>query len=83
MFTMVGATVLFGFTVTLIGLMLQKAHPAIATVYSHAGSISAVLGFFFMIAVFVSERFVWSLCASAGALSMVYVYSLAKPSHIT
>lgn len=83
MFTMVGATVLFGFTFTLTGLMLQKAHPAVATVSSHAGSISAVLGFFFMMAVFVPERFVWSLCASAGVLSMVYIYSLAKPSHNT
>ncbi|KAG5546002.1 hypothetical protein RHGRI_018239 [Rhododendron griersonianum] len=83
MFTMVGATVLFGFTFTLIGLMLQEAHPAVATVSSHAGSISAVLGFFFMMAVFVPKRYVWSLCASAGVLSMVYVYSLAKPSHNT
>ncbi|KAI8552362.1 hypothetical protein RHMOL_Rhmol06G0260800 [Rhododendron molle] len=83
MFTMVGATVLFGFTFTLIGLMLQKAYPAVATVSSHAGCISAVLGFFFMMAVFVPERFVWSLCASACVLSMVYVYSLAKPSHST
>ncbi|KAF7115271.1 hypothetical protein RHSIM_RhsimUnG0059900 [Rhododendron simsii] len=83
MFTMVGVTVLFGFTFTLIGLMLQKAHPVVATVSSHAGSISAVLGFFFMMAVFVPERYVWSFCASAGVLSMVYVYSLAKPSHNT
>lgn len=80
MLTMVAATVLFGITFTVIGLMLRKACPAIATVSIHAGSISAALGFFFMMAVFVPGRFVWLLWAAAGVLSTVYVYSLAKPS---
>lgn len=80
MLTMVAATVLFCFTFTVIGLMLRKARPAIATVSIHAGSISAALGFFFMMAVFVPGRFVWLLWAAAGVLSTVYVYSLTKPS---
>ncbi|KAI8552369.1 hypothetical protein RHMOL_Rhmol06G0261500 [Rhododendron molle] len=80
MLTMVEATVLFGLTFTVIGLMLQKACLAVATVSIHAGSISAALGFFFMMAVFVPGRFVWLLWATAGVLSTVYVYSLAKPS---
>lgn len=78
MLTMVAATVLFGLTFTVTGLMLRKARPAVATVSSLAGSISAVLGFFFMMAVFVPGRFVWLLWAAAGILSVAYVYSLAK-----
>lgn len=79
---MVSATTVFGFTFTLVGLMLEKAgHPVLAAVSSHAGSISAVLGFFFMMALFVPERVVWLIWAGGGLVSLVYVYSLAKPSY--
>lgn len=77
--TMVVATTVFGFTFTLVGLMLEKINPVAAAVSSHAASISVVLGFFFMIAVFVPERLVWLLWAAGVVLSTVYVYCLAKP----
>ncbi|KAF7112513.1 hypothetical protein RHSIM_RhsimUnG0221700 [Rhododendron simsii] len=76
--TMVAATTVFAFTFTMIGLMLEKVHPVVATVCSYAGLIWVVLGFFFIVATFIPESFVWFVWAAGGVLVLVFVYSLAK-----
>ncbi|KAG5546010.1 hypothetical protein RHGRI_018247 [Rhododendron griersonianum] len=75
---MVAVTTVFAFIFTLIGLMLEGVHQAVATVCSYAGLIWVVIGFFFMLATFVPERFVWLVWGSGGVLVVVFFYSLAK-----
>ncbi|KAF7113060.1 hypothetical protein RHSIM_RhsimUnG0165200 [Rhododendron simsii] len=81
--TMVAATTVFAFTFTMIGLMLEKVHPVVATVCSYAGLIWVVLGFFFIVATFIPESFVWFVWAAGGVLVLVFVYSLAKRRYNT
>ncbi|KAI8552241.1 hypothetical protein RHMOL_Rhmol06G0251100 [Rhododendron molle] len=69
--TMVAAASVFAFTSTLIGLMLEGVHQAVATICIYAGLIWVVLGLFFMLATFVPERFVWLVWGSGGVLVVV------------
>lgn len=46
-FGMVGATMVCGFTLTLIGMLLRRAHSTAANVSGCAGILSIALGFFF------------------------------------
>ncbi|KAF7115186.1 hypothetical protein RHSIM_RhsimUnG0062600 [Rhododendron simsii] len=76
--TMLAATTVFAFTATLIGLMLEGVHQAVATVCSYAGLISVVLAFIFTAATFIPERFVWLVWADCVVLALVFVYTIAK-----
>ncbi|KAF7115187.1 hypothetical protein RHSIM_RhsimUnG0062500 [Rhododendron simsii] len=76
--TMLAVSTVFAFTFTLIGLMLEGVHQAVATVCSYARLIWVVLGFFFMSATFVPGRLVWLVWAAGVVVALVFFYSLAK-----
>lgn len=76
----VWVTMVCGFALTLIGMMLRKAHSTAANLSGYAGIFSVALGFFLMMEMYVPVRFGWSVWTAAGILLLAFAYSLAKRS---